>query len=218
MNGYQTGVEGVALAVLLSMSIAACGRTAEQRDADRRARESGYRGVALAEPVPRPDFTLTDTEGRPFRFAEETKGFVTLLFFGYTHCPDICPVHMANIASVLSDLPSPVRRSIKTVFVTTDPERDTPERMREWLAGFDRGFIGLRGDMGQVNEIQRQLKLAPAVRMGETADYAVGHASQVLAFGADGPARLAYPSGTRQADWAHDLPRLVDEARATAGR
>jgi protein SCO1/2 len=218
MRDYPTGSGGIALALLVAVAVAACGRTAEQRDADRRARESGYRGVALAEPVQRPDFTLTDTEGRPFRFVDETKGFVTLLFFGYTHCPDICPVQMANIASVLSDLPSPVQRAIKTVFVTTDPERDTPDRMRQWLAGFDRGFIGLRGDLEQVNEIQRQLRLAPAVRMGETTDYAVGHASQVLAFGADGPARLVYPSGTRQADWAHDLPRLVDEARATSGR
>jgi protein SCO1/2 len=217
MKNHQAALGGIALALLVSVA-SGCGRTAEQRDADRRARESGFRGVALAEPVPRFDFTLTDTEGRPFRFVDETKGFVTLLFFGYTHCPDICPVHMANIASVLSDLPSPARRAIKTVFVTTDPERDTPDRMREWLAAFDRDFIGLRGDMEQVNEIQRQLKLAPAVKMGEMEDYAVGHASQVLAFSADGPARLAYPSGTRQADWAHDLPRLVEEAQDGSGR
>ncbi len=210
-GGWLAGV------LVVTVSLAACGRTAEQREADRRARESGYRGIALAEPIQRPDFTLTDTEGRPFEFGEETEGFVTLLFFGYTHCPDICPVHMANIASVLSDLPLPVRSAIKTVFVSTDPERDSAARIREWLGSFDRSFIGLRGDLEKVNEIQRQLRLAPAVRMDETMDYAVGHASQVLAFGADGPARLSYPSGTRQADWAHDLPRLVEEARANSG-
>ena len=103
------------------------------------------------------------------------------------------------------------------VFVTTDPERDTPERMREWLDLFDSSFIGLTGDLDEINQIQLGLKLAPAMKMErEPGDYSVGHASQVLAFSADGLARLVYPSGVRQVDWANDLPKLVAEAE-TAG-
>ena len=173
----------------------------------------GWAGAALPAPVARPDFTLTDTEGRPYDFLEETRGKVALLFFGYTHCPDVCPVHMANLAAVLDDLPPRVAREwVEVVFVSTDPERDTPERIRAWLDGFHPGFVGLRGTPTEVNAVEDALGLPPSlVESGEGDDYFVGHAAQVLAFGADGPALRAYPWGTRQRDWLRDLPRLVRE-------
>ena len=201
------------LTFALFLLAAACGRTAEERRAIERGRETGYRGVSLPEPIPAPAFTLTDTNGDPFRFDEETAGYVTLLFFGYTHCPDICPVHLANISAILRDMLYEQSSRVKVVFVTTDPERDTLERMREWLDGFDRSFIGLTGDLDEINEIQLGLKLAPAIKIErEPGDYSVGHASLVLAFGADGWAKLVYPAGVRQADWANDIPRLVAES------
>jgi protein SCO1/2 len=175
----------------------------------------GFRGVRLPEPRPKPDFTLQDTDGRPFRFREETDGYVTLLFFGYTNCPDVCPVHMASIAAVLDDFPFELRRQLKVVFVTTDPRRDTPERLRGWLDRFDPSFVGLRGDEAQVNEIMSKLGLPAAVKSAAgDGEYLVGHSAQVLAFTKDGLAHLVYPFGTRQADWAHDLPKL---ARAAFG-
>ncbi len=172
----------------------------------------------LLESGPRPDFTLPDFDGKAFSFRQETQSQLALLFFGYTNCPDICPVHMAGIAAVLRELPWETRDRIEVVFVSTDPERDTPERMREWLSGFDPQFVGLRGDMETVNSIQAALALPPAVRAavptdGEDDGYEVGHAAQVLVFGA-GDLRLAYPFGTRQADWKHDLPLLVSELKA----
>ncbi len=173
---------------------------------------NGFRGVML-EPGPRPDFTLTDTRGRPFNFRGETDGKVALLFFGYTHCPDVCPVQMAGIAAVLRDLPWEIRDRIEVVFVTTDPARDTPDRLRDWLSGFDPAFVGLRGGIEEVNRIQAGLDLPPSVRLGaapvEGDSYEVGHAAQILAFAPDDRMRLAYPFGTRQADWKHDLPRLA---------
>lgn len=173
------------------------------------------RGTVLEPSWEKPDVTLTDTDGRPFAFRTETEGLVTLLFFGYTHCPDVCPIHMANIAAVLGDLPYAVRERIRVVFVTTDPERDTPARMREWLDRFDRSFVGLRGSGPEVDAFQAALRLPSAVRQPSRPGplpgaYAVGHAAQVLAFTADGRARVVYPFGTRQEDWAHDLPRLVE--------
>ncbi len=174
---------------------------------------SGYRGYPLPEPREKVDFVLADTDGEPFDFREQTDGYVTLLFFGYTHCPDVCPVHMANIGAVLERSSPQLRRSVKVVFVTTDPERDTPQRIRSWLDAFHPSFIGLRGDADEVNEIQIALGLPPAVK-GETGvdgGYEVGHSAYVLAFGSDNRAHLLYPFGTRQADWAHDLPKLVKE-------
>ncbi len=199
-----------ALAALAVWTTAACGAERPERDAERRARETGYRGFLLPEALERPDFTLTDTRGEPFDFREETADRLALLFFGYTHCPDICPVHMANLAAVLEDLPYDVRRRIRVVFVTTDPERDDRERLRAWLDRFDPEFVGLRGELSEVNRIQARLHLPAAVRQDrDDGDYTVGHASQVIAFGADGRTTVVYPFGTRQADWTHDLPRLV---------
>jgi|SRR5690606_5071653 len=173
--------------------------------------DAALAGVVLAEPVPKPAFTLNDTEGRPFRFRERTAGKLALLFFGYTRCPDVCPVHMANLAAVLDDLPHEMREQIVVIFVSADPERDTPERIREWLDAFDRRFIGLRGSLEEVNAILAELRLAPVVHGQPDADgdYVVGHPAQILAFTPDGLLRAVYPFGTRQADWAQDLPRLL---------
>jgi protein SCO1/2 len=202
-----------ACAALVGLSILACGNGTGGETAADRVRESGFRGITMERPTPKADFTLNDTEGRPFHFAAETEGYVTLLFFGYTSCPDVCPVHLANLSAVLKDQPWEVRQRIKVVFVTTDPERDTPERIRAWLDAFDTQFIGLTGDRNDVNLIQASFGLPPAVVQGGTAtNPIIGHASQILAFGFDNVARIAYPFGTRQADWAHDLPRLVRQA------
>lgn len=174
-------------------------------------RPSDLRGVSLPEPLEKVDFTLPSAAGGEFSFRKETDGYLTLLFFGYTNCPDVCPVHMANLASVLRTLPPDIAEQIKVVFVSTDPARDSLPRIRDWLAGFDPDFVGLRGPLDSVNTIQRRFRLAPAVvPMGEhDSDYQVGHAAQIIAFTTDNLAHVVYPFGTRQADWAHDLPLLV---------
>jgi protein SCO1/2 len=167
-----------------------------------------YRGMVLAEPLPRPDFTLTDTEGRAFAFQPETDGRLALLFIGFTNCPDICPVHMANVAAVLRELPLLADRT-RVVFVTADPARDTPERLRVWLDRFDPRFVGLRGTPAEVNAIEEALALPRSVVSASADDYRVAHSALLIAFSPDGPARMVYPFGTRQADLAHDLPRLL---------
>lgn len=200
------------LSALCGGLLLGCGPTAERHEAAERARSTGFRGIVLAEPMSAPAFTLTDTRGRDFHFRAETAGRVTLLFFGYTHCPDVCPVQVANVAAVLDDLPFAQRSRFRVVFVTTDPERDTAERLRSWLDRFDPSFVGLRGEPEEVNRIQEALGLPPAVvqESPDTEKYLVGHASQLLVISPDGRARLAYPFGTRQADWAHDLPLLAE--------
>jgi protein SCO1/2 len=190
------------LALAATVGVAACrGDT---------ARPGELHGMVLPDPIPKADFTLPDTEGAPFAFVPETEGYVTLLFFGYTYCPDICPVHMANIAAVLHRLPPQVSNRVRVVMVTVDPERDTPARLRQWLDNFDRSFVGLVGPMDEVNGIQRSFMLPAAVKLGDDeTDYLMGHAAQVIAFTTDNRAHVMYPSGTRQTDWAHDLQLLV---------
>jgi len=166
-------------------------------------------GAVLDTPLPKPEFVLATTEGKPYDFRRETAGDVTLLFFGYTHCPDICPVHMANIAAVLPKLPPRVADRVKVIMVTVDPARDTPQRLRAWLDNFSGDFVGLTGTDSAIAAAQRALGLPPAVREGKGRDYSMGHVASVLAFTADDSAHVVYPSGVRQVDWAHDLPLLV---------
>ena len=190
------------LAVVATLGAVAC-----RGDAPR---PGELRGLVFPDPIPKTDFTLADTEGAPFAFVPQTEGYVTLLFFGYTYCPDICPVHMANIAAVLHKLPPQISSRVKVVMVTVDPARDTPERLRQWLDRFDGSFVGLIGSPDEVNAIQRAFRLPAAVKQGSgETDYLMGHAAQVIAFTTDDRAHVIYPSGTRQNDWAHDLPLLV---------
>ena len=169
------------------------------------------RGITLPEPKTKPAVVLTDTLGRPFDFRRETKGKLTLLFFGYTYCPDICPMHMANIAAVLREMPYEVKSNTQVIFVTVDPRRDTPQRLGQWLHQFSPAFIGLQGDDAVVARFQRELNLAEAVTSPakDGGEYSVGHAAQVIAFTPDGLGRYVYPFGTRQQDWGHDLPLLA---------
>ena len=177
----------------------------------------GLRGVKLTPVRAKPEFTLENTDGRPFHFAAETRDAVTLLYFGYTNCPDVCPQHLVNIAGALKQMSPEQQARVRVVFVTTDPARDTPERLRGWLNNFDRRFIGLRGGIEEVNAIQAKLGL-PASQMEAMANmpagprpmtYGVGHAAQVLAFTPDDSLRTEYPSGFTMDDWANDLPRLL---------
>lgn len=168
-------------------------------------------GVAIEPALPRPAFTLTDTRGAPFAFGTETRGRLTFLFFGYTNCPDVCPVHVANVAAVLRKLSFEDQQKARFVFVTTDPARDTLPALRRWLDQFDASFIGLRGDEAEVARIMSAIGLPPAMRgvPGPDGRYEVGHPATVLVFTADDSAHVLYPFGTRQLDWAEDIPRLL---------
>jgi protein SCO1/2 len=198
----------LAAALVVGLALTGC---------DTRARAiGGLRGVTLTPAQPKKDFVLTDTHGEPFHFVADTHGEATLVYFGYTNCPDVCPVHLTNIAAALGRLPADVQSKVRVVFITTDPTRDTPERLRSWLDNFDRRFIGLRGGLDTVNAIAASVGLPPAaiepmnaMSPGPHAAYGVGHAAQVLAFSADDSLRAEYPSGFTADDWANDLPKLV---------
>jgi protein SCO1/2 len=194
------------LAPLLAVSMMAC-----QGRADAPLSAHGFVGAELAEPVSKPAYQFTDSRGRAFRFDSATAEKVTLVFFGYTNCPDICPVHLANLAAVLEKMPDSVQSHVAVVFVTTDPQRDLPPVIDAWVHGFDPDFIGLTASDSILSASQHQMQLQGAVQGKADAqgNYPVAHAAPVIAFTRDGKGRVAYPPGTRQRDWAHDLPLLV---------
>lgn len=203
---------------LLLAGAAACGGTEGGRPAAAAKPDTvvaALHGALLQTPRPKTTFVLTRTDGQPYDFKRETDGFVTLLFFGYTHCPDICPVHMANLGAVLKNLPPAVSGKVKVVFVTVDPARDSAAVVAKWLANFHPEFVGLVGTEAEINaalqatRVPLAIKEPPATDKAQSVGYTMGHSAFVLAYTADGFLRVLYPFGTRQGDWALDLPQLV---------
>ena len=169
-----------------------------------------YRGGLVTPPLPKPGFVLTDTSGAPFDFKQRTEGYVTLLFFGYTNCPDQCPMHMANLGAALKKVPAGIADQIKLVFVTTDPARDSPAVMRRWLDLFDRRSIGLTGTEQAIAAVERTTGVPVATKTGPAnGNYGVAHANFVLAYSKDNLAHVIYPGGVSKDDWVHDLPLLI---------
>ena len=166
-----------------------------------------YRGTPLDPPQPRPTFTLVDTAGARYDFAAATRGRPTLLFFGFTHCPDICPTTMASVATALRGVDEPLRRSVQVVLVTTDPVRDTGPVLARWLRNFDTDlptrFVGLTGTVAQVEAAQA------AARVPVAEDDGRNHSAELLLYGTDDYARVAYLADTAPDDIRHDLPLAV---------
>ncbi len=193
----------------------------------------GWHGIE-PQPVPeRPSFVLRDTAGNRFDFREQTAGQPTLLYFGYTNCPDECPTAMADIAAALRTTPADVRDRVRVVLVTTDPDRDTGPVVRQWLDQFSQDFTGLVGTQAEVDAAQQAAGLQPAERGGpvETLPgrpdehvhkqgtaphqhfgplgYGVGHADVIFGYSSDDRLPVVYPGGVRPSDIAADLPQLA---------
>jgi len=203
----------VALSLSAGLVLAGCGGSATaEGDGDHdhsgaaaqvEGPEDAYAGLDLAEPYRRPTFTLTDTAGAPYDFKAATAGRPTLLFFGYTNCPDICPTTMANVAVALRRLDPAVVQELQVVFVTTDPAFDTPPVLGEYLARFDADlptrFIGLTGDQEAIEQAQ----LSTGVPLAE--DDGRLHSSLLLLYGSDDEAHVAFDAGNTPQDIEADL-------------
>lgn len=166
-------------------------------------------GVIIDPPQPKPSFQLTDTDGDVYDFEAETEGKLTLLYFGYLNCPDICPVHLAQIAETFDQVPE-VARETEVVFVSVDPHRDAPDEIRAFLDNFDSRFVGLTGTLEEVQAAQTASGVPVAVFVGDGEDYTVNHAAQVIAFAPDGLNHSIYPFGVRQSQWNNDLQLLAE--------
>jgi len=205
----------VGLLLALAVLAAACGPASATSVAAQglRAGPDGWHGLPIEAAQTMPEGTFTTTDGRTVELSEAFLGTPTLLFFGYTHCPDICPVHLAAIASAM-DTAGITFDELDVVFVSVDPERDTPERIATFLDNFDPRMHGLHADAGVVADALGQLELSGPVVEGvdpRGEGDLIGHPAQVLGFDADGDLHRAWPFGARRSDWVADLPRIVEE-------
>ncbi len=197
------------------LALAGCGAPAHEHSGDHEHSEDAgiatveggpdtpYRGLVPTDPFERPSFTLTNTDGATYDFLAETAGELTLLFFGFTNCPDICPTTMANIAVALRNVDEDLAKEVNVVFVTTDPARDDAATLGEYLTRFDADlpvkFIGLFGDQAGVENAQAAAGVPVAEDDGET------HSTLLLLYGRDDVANVAFLAGSTPDDITHDL-------------
>ncbi|MFE1287687.1 SCO family protein [Streptomyces sp. NPDC058751] len=176
--------------------------------------ESGSTKAAtvLDNPFEKPDLVLTDTTGKKYDLRAETEGRPTLVYFGYTHCPDVCPLTMNNIAVAKKQLPKAEQDKLRVVFVTTDPDRDTPAALGTWLKGVDSSFVGLTGDFATIQAGARRLGITiePTTKDKNGKPVSV-HGTQVVAFSPKTDAGyVLYGEKATVEDYAKDLPRIAE--------
>lgn len=173
---------------------------------------NGLRGATLDRPFSLPKATLTDTGGNQFNLVTSTKKPVTLVFFGYTNCPDVCPTVMADVASALTKLDEPVRNQVQVLFITTDPSRDTGPVMRKYLDRFDPSFVGLTASLTEIKDIAKALGVGvEGMKKLPSGGYEVAHGAQVIGFGKNDKANVLWLSNAAIGDLAHDFGKLVED-------
>ena len=152
-------------------------------------------------------FTLTGHDGKPHGLADY-RGKAVALFFGYTHCPDVCPTTMLEFQQVMKTLGTQAEQ-VQVLFVTVDPERDTPQVLAGYVPFFDKRFIGLSGSAQQVQAVAAQYKVVAQRQPRQDGGYSVDHSAGSYLFDRDGRLRVYVPYGTPAADIAHDLQQLL---------
>ncbi|POX51154.1 hypothetical protein C3489_20700 [Streptomyces sp. Ru71] len=172
---------------------------------------SGRAGTVLDQPFEKPDLVLTDTHGKKYDLRKETAGRPTLIYFGYTHCPDVCPLTMNNIAVAKKQLPQAEQDKLRVVFVTTDPGRDTPAELGKWLNGIDSQFVGLTGDFATIQAGARTLGISiEPTKKDKNGKLVSVHGTQVFAFSPKTDrGYLYYGEDTTVDDYTKDLPKIV---------
>jgi protein SCO1/2 len=169
---------------------------------------STFRGGVLDPPRPAPEFTLRAADGE-FRLSGQ-RGRVVVMAFGYTFCPDVCPTTLAEFAQIKGRLGA-AEAQVRFVFITVDPERDSPERLRAYTAAFDRSFLGLTGTAGQLEAVRRAYGVTAHKRVvaGTSAAYLVDHSAFIYVVDREGRLRLMFPFGTSVDDMTHDIRLLT---------
>lgn len=154
------------------------------------------------------DFLLTDHSGKPRRLTD-FRGKVVALFFGYTHCPDVCPTTMADLAQAVKLL-GERGKDVQVLFVTLDPERDTPQVLAKYVPSFNPGFLGLSGDAETTARTAQDFKVFFSKQVSNSrAGYLIDHSAGVYVFDKKGELRLFVNFGQKAKDIAHDLDLLI---------
>jgi protein SCO1 len=177
-----------------------------------KAPEQPQFATTLPEHRPLPEFSLTDHRGRPFD-AERLRGRTSLLFFGFTHCPDICPATLTQLAAARRQLAAESGNAgaelPQIVLVSVDPERDTPESLQAYVEYFGEGITGVTGSAGEIRALSEPLGVYFEKNPLEGGDYTVNHSTAVLVIGPDATLRALFSAPHEVAAFVHDLPILM---------
>ncbi len=186
------------LAAMLPLALSAC-------DA---AKPSAYKAIDITGAEYAQDLALADTEGT-VRHIAEFKGKLVVVFFGFTQCPDVCPTTMLELAEVKKAMGAEGER-VQGIFVSIDPERDTPEVLKAYVANFSPDFIALRGTLDETKAIAKRFKVFYAKVPGKTEDsYTMDHTAGSYVFDTQGKVRLFTRYGTGAEALKHDLQLLL---------
>jgi len=194
------------LAAAAVLMLGACG----ERAATGVAGSGGFKGIDITGAEYANALSLPDAQGR-VRTLADFKGKVTLVFFGYAQCPDVCPTTMAELAEVKRRL-GPDGDRLLGVFVTVDPERDTPDMLRAYVGSFDPAFVALRGTPEQTAQAAKNFKIFYAKVPGKTeGSYTIDHTAGAYLFDTQGRVRVFTRYGTGPDALLHDVKLLLQQ-------
>ncbi|MGH3446069.1 MAG: SCO family protein [Nocardioidaceae bacterium] len=209
-------------AAVLAASLSACGGAPEPTEGPSPDNPAGvkvsgvdqdvsFNGSEPARPYTMPDITLHATTGGDFNLVTDTPGPVTLVFFGYTHCPDVCPLVMSDLTSAYLQLPDSVRDQTQVLVITTDPARDTAGVLHSWLERYNDSFVGLTGKLSTIKAAATGMGVAiSGTKKLPSGGYDVGHSSQVIGF-AGNTAPVIWTVGTPVPDMVSDITELAGQ-------
>jgi protein SCO1/2 len=168
-----------------------------------------FKGGVFDPPRPAPAFALPASSGASVKLADY-RGKVVVLEFGFSHCAAVCPVSLASLAQA-RQLLGARGKDVQVLFITVDPARDTPERLRTYLAQFDPGFVGITGSDAQIGQLLKDYGISAAKHpVKDSDDYSMSHSSYLYFIDRQGRQRAMMPFGRPAADIAHDLAILLD--------
>ena len=154
-----------------------------------------------------PDFSVSGSDGAALTL-KNYRGKVVVLGFGYTSCPNVCPVTLAVLAQAHRKLGA-LGSQVQVIYITVDPERDTAERLKQYLAGFDPTFVGGTGTAAQMAAVRLSYGVT-AQKVGSGDNYGVAHSSFIYLIGRDGKLRALMPFGHKADDFVHDISVLLN--------
>lgn len=208
----RSATRALLLAVGLLLAVSGCTAPAQHPEGYTADAEGYLGGSSLPQPYAMPDVTLTDTAGQPYNLTTSPSRPVTLMFFGYSRCPDVCNTVLADLATALQRLGPGERDHIQVIFVTTDPARDEPPVIRRYLDGFDPSFVGLTGSLTTIRQAAEQVGVdIQGMKKLPSGGYEVGHSTQVIGFDRTDGVVLWTPE-TPIGDLKHDFALLVAKA------
>ncbi len=194
-----------ALAALAALTLAACQKSGPDKPA--------FKGIELTGAEYARQLNLTDQDGRA-RSLADFKGKVLVVFFGYTQCPDVCPTTMAEVAEVKRSLGAEGDK-VQGIFVTIDPERDTGQLLKAYMASFDPSFVALRGSAEQTQAAAKEFKVFYAKVPGKTPEtYTMDHTAASFIFDTEGRVRVYARYGSGAQALADDIKLLLAEKKS----